>query len=349
MIKKRKTGEHLENKKIKTEIIKFILREPEKVSEPEIRKHLNDNFNVIDQGTINKHLHFLSEELECIERVSTIKQGIKSYWDITNIKNLKNIQTNFPKIHLNEYEKGLLTVLHGNDYAIEELVGLKIYMRLFLSPSFFNMCLDMGVKTMCHRAWKIYKRNKMINFQNTIEKFRTDLQNDPDTNTIDFESLTATFLEIVKELPSIPLTMRDDDLWANVNKKITEFQPDNYLAGFLSSMIMDYVDIFNISLLVLLLDHFCDQDILLNVASVEEIKFVDKTNANLTLYIKSRRVHIDIESYKKWMAADLENISEAIFNFKTPSFFPVYKNSKDLNKHLLKFYEDEFKFLIAVG
>jgi hypothetical protein len=49
------------------------------------------------------------------------------------------------------------------------------------------------------------------------------------------------------------------------------------------------------------------------------------------------------------MAADLENISEAIFNFKSPSFFPVYKNSKDLNKYLLKFYENEFKLLVAVG
>ena len=339
MIEKRK--HHFDLNETKTDIIKFIIKSGP-VSEPDISKFIDEKYGGFDRATVNKHLNKL-DGIGCIEKVSSVKKSRLNYWDVKTLKNLKNIRSNFSEIRLNEYEKVLAIVLHGNGYTIKELVGLQIYMRLFLSPSFFNMCLDTDFETMCLRSWKIYQQNKGVNFHKYIQKFLAELQNDLDTDSFDFNSLMETFLKIVKELPIDVLTIQADELCEIVDEKITKSQPDENVAVFLSFMIMDYLDIFNSSLLVLLSDHFCDHDILLNVASDDEIKFVAKTNDNLALYKKSREAYIDNDAFKKWTSDDLENISEIIFDFKTPSFFPVHNNSKDLYQYLLKFYEKDLK------
>jgi len=53
---------------VKTSILEFILKNKEPVSEPDIRDHLNEKHEVIDQSTINKHMHNL-KDMGCIELI----------------------------------------------------------------------------------------------------------------------------------------------------------------------------------------------------------------------------------------------------------------------------------------
>lgn len=200
MVEKRKKGQHEDNKKIKTEIIKFILENEEKVSEPVIRDHLKENFNVIDQGTINKHLNFLYDKLQCIERVSTVKQGIKSYWDIKNIINLKNIRHEFPKIPLNRYEKSISIVLNESGYDKNHVNGLEFYMRLYLSVSFFNACLETDIKTLQKRAWKVYLRSNGFGTNQKIKKLLNDFYFTYIKGNPKSKMSEETFQEVVKEI-----------------------------------------------------------------------------------------------------------------------------------------------------
>jgi len=68
-----KQGDHLKVGEVKSSIIMFILQTMEPVEEPAIRDFLLQKYNVINQGTINRHLHDL-QKLDCIELIPPQKK-----------------------------------------------------------------------------------------------------------------------------------------------------------------------------------------------------------------------------------------------------------------------------------
>jgi len=68
-----KQGDHLNVGEVKSSIIMFILQTMEPVEEPAIRDFLLQKYNVINQGTINRHLHDL-QKLDCIELIPPQKK-----------------------------------------------------------------------------------------------------------------------------------------------------------------------------------------------------------------------------------------------------------------------------------
>lgn len=147
-------GDRLKHKEVKVGIIEFILKNSESVSEPAIRDHLKEKYGIMDQSTINKHLHAL-QDLTCIEQISH-KPGLRNYWDIKNIKNLNNIKHEFPELRLNRYEKSIDLIMHHFGRHIMGPDGLKLYIQLLLSPSLFNICIDTDIETLDEGVWGIY-------------------------------------------------------------------------------------------------------------------------------------------------------------------------------------------------
>jgi len=95
----KKQGDHLNVGEVKSSIIMFILQNVRSVGEPAIRDFLLQEYNVMNQGNINRHLHDL-QKLDCIELIPPQKKGLRNYWDITKIKNLKKIQMILKQISL---------------------------------------------------------------------------------------------------------------------------------------------------------------------------------------------------------------------------------------------------------
>jgi len=166
-----KQGDHLNVGEIKSSIIMFILQTMGPVGEPAIRDFLLKKYDVINQGTINRHLHDL-QKLDCIELIPPQKKGLRNYWDITKIKNLKKIRKEFPELRLNTHEKAILLILRGIwsarykedstityleiSYSTSVLDWLKLYIQLLMSTSFFNACIEVGIIKLYERIYKIY-------------------------------------------------------------------------------------------------------------------------------------------------------------------------------------------------
>lgn len=164
-------GAHLKHKEVKSSILEFILKNNGSVSEPDIRDHLEKKHEVTDQSTINKHMHNL-QDLICIELIPP-KKGLRNYWNITTLKNLKNIRFYFEDIKLNTCGKSLDILL------IERLLterplknsmrAKKSFVQLFLSASFFDMCIKTNVETLYARASELYQLGELFNEEQYIK------------------------------------------------------------------------------------------------------------------------------------------------------------------------------------
>jgi hypothetical protein len=84
---KRSQGDHLPPGVVKTEIIRYILSENKAVSEPDIRKHLEKKYGILDKKNIKDHLGKLKED-HCIEKIGPVRDGFENKWDIKKIEDL---------------------------------------------------------------------------------------------------------------------------------------------------------------------------------------------------------------------------------------------------------------------
>ncbi|AKB43046.1 MULTISPECIES: hypothetical protein [Methanosarcina] len=169
----RKRGDHLKRNEIKAGIIELIIGSNGAVSEPKIREILEKKYKIIDQKNIKNHLTDLKNS-SCIVKIPA-KSGFANYWDIKKIENLKNIRFKFPAIQLNKYEKSLDIVL--KERALKETLfhvdsprAYKFRDQLFLSISFFDMCINNDLETLYDRAYKIYRSNEGYDEYQIIKK-----------------------------------------------------------------------------------------------------------------------------------------------------------------------------------
>lgn len=196
----RKEGDISQNG-VKPDIIKFILENNGQVEEPQIREHLKKKNKKVNQGNVNRHLHELRDEFNCIE-LKTIKKGRRTYnlWDITKLESLKNIQIYFKNIELNKYEKSLMIILNETGHFITSLTGLQFYIRLFLSASFFDMCIKTNIEKLFSRAWKIYLCDKGFGEDLHIKYLLNEFYTLYIKDNPNFEISSETFQVTMREL-----------------------------------------------------------------------------------------------------------------------------------------------------
>lgn len=320
--------------RIKLNIIKCILEENEPISEPDIRKKLEEKNIVKDQSTINRYLHDLNN-LELIELIKPIKKGMSNKWDITKIEHLKKIKMqseyNKPleKIELNSYEKSIMIILWESNTTIDDLIGFFSFIWLRLSPSLFNECLDVSIQDLFKRAYENYQREEEI--KNSINIIKT--------RSID-DHLKSNQLCPYLEMSNL------DEVNPTLKKEI--FIRVAYGTGKTHLMLIHAHQIIKILSLDWLLQHFLDHDILGGVASPEEQEFVEKTKLNHIksfLYFKDANDPIltldDYKLYNEFLLRDLNQASAIMTKYKQPSILDkqIYDSPEKIYKVLRKIYK----------
>jgi hypothetical protein len=169
----RRQGDHLRRNEVKTGIIELIIGQSGAVREPEIRKLLEKRYKIVDQGNMKKHLGDLKDS-SCIVKTPA-KPGFANFWDVKKIENLRNIRFKFPEIQLNKYEKSLDIVLKERalketPFHVDSPRAYKFRDQLFLSISFFDMCINNDLETLYDRAYKIYRSNEGYDEYQIIKK-----------------------------------------------------------------------------------------------------------------------------------------------------------------------------------
>lgn len=173
-ITKRSQGNRLPIGKIKTEIIIYIISQPYAVSGSEIKEYLRIKYNIRDERDIRQHFEDLLKS-HCIEKIK--KVGYENKWDITKIKILKNVWHDFSEIKLNKYEKSLNIVLKELGYSLDSPNASRLRSELFLSPSFFKMCLENNIEALYALSYKIYKFGEDSDESKIIIKYTNDVYN----------------------------------------------------------------------------------------------------------------------------------------------------------------------------
>lgn len=366
----KKQGEKFIVGEVKSGILEFILENTVPVKESAVREHLHKKYDVVDQGSINRHMSGL-KKLDCIESVSPVEKSRSNYWDIKNLKNLRNIKHEFPAIKLNTFEKSIKIILREHRYVVSSPDWLRLYIQLLMSPSFFDACIENSVDTLNRRIVKIYVtsidsyREQRINdllevcyanyvrcpsvLETSEEKFTNSMRGLPwevyvnltedmipkNMQPHDFEKY---FPGLPEEIPHLFLKTRLKNLEkipVNIPVEINKGEIGKYALSVLSLIVNQKLD-FRARKDVLLLEHFLNHDILIGTDSPEELYFVKKTKENHILPRGSTepwRMNL-----KESELADLKLASEMIIKFKQPSEFNVSNNLTEVYQAVLNFY-----------
>lgn len=206
----KKQGGHYKWNEVKSYILKHILENKGPIREPDIRKYLKRSCEIIDQGTINRHLHDLQDSMGCIERNKTLKKGLANYWDVKTIKNLKNIRYHFPDIPLNNYAKSINIIFRESGLDIGSPYGIKLYARSLLSVSFFDMTMATGIENIQVRTWKMYLYGDGFEKIHHIRKLIDDFYTTYIENNLNFKMNMNEFVENIEQF-----SYNDDEISAS--------------------------------------------------------------------------------------------------------------------------------------
>jgi len=173
MIEKRRY--HYDVGEVKSKTIEVILRHKGLIKEPFIRKSLQDKYDGIDQGTVNRHLHDL-QKLGCLALIPPNKKTTRANrWNITTLKQLEKIRQHFPDITLNLYEKSLGIVSRYHLRYINPARYKIFSLQLLLSTSFFDLCIKNNSETFYAKAYEIYRFGKGCDDDILIQGYIDDI------------------------------------------------------------------------------------------------------------------------------------------------------------------------------
>jgi len=163
---KRCQGQHYKKNEIKIAIIEYILSNKGEVSGSDIRKHLKEKYGIVDRKNIEDHLKKLKSEYHFIEKIKPPIDGFENKWVINKIRNLKNIDTEFPTIQLKDFTKAKAILINENFPDIQPRLYKKYFIYISLVPSLFNVFLNSDFESMFKRAdelWQIEEYRDIIN------------------------------------------------------------------------------------------------------------------------------------------------------------------------------------------
>jgi hypothetical protein len=185
--------------KVKVKILKLVLGAPRTVKEHDVVTYLIDSKTIKCQSSVNRHFNDLCE-MECLNKIGSKSSINLNKWNVTKFETLRKIKDKFPEIDLNKYEKSITIVLKESGYSINSTKGLEFYMRLYLSVSFFNICLETDIDTLCNRAWNVYLHDSGFETNRRIKKLLNEFYYTYAKNNPNFKMSNETFQEVVKEI-----------------------------------------------------------------------------------------------------------------------------------------------------
>jgi hypothetical protein len=231
-------GDHLKHKEVKSSILEFILKNKGPVAEPAIREYLKKKHDVIDQSTINKHMHNL-QNLLCIELIPP-KKGLRNYWNITTLKHLKNIRFYFEEIKLNTRGKSLdilLTerLLTEHPLKMDSMRAKKSFVQLFLSASFFDMCIKTDVETLYARASELYQLGELFNEEQYIKNLIAEEQSSKEL----IHEVYTKCIRRISKIPSIQQIVDSEHIKVSSKSYLAQNFPEHLLSMKISEKIFE--------------------------------------------------------------------------------------------------------------
>ncbi len=177
--KRRIRGERLNKNEAKIEIVKYILIKNDVVSGPDIIKHIQKKYNLLDENNIRSHLKGLKQK-GCIEIIPR-DPGSYHKWKIEKLETLRNIRKHYPEIQLNRYDQALNLILEEQIIkgypCIDAIHAKELRIQLSHSIHFFDKCLKNSFKTLYDDVEDIYSLGKRAdsyeNFENHAYEFPT--------------------------------------------------------------------------------------------------------------------------------------------------------------------------------
>lgn len=381
-VQRRKQGDHYNRNETKIAIIEFVLsnikedNEPG-IPEPKIREHLQSKFGITDIENIRNHLKDLSGNIgkACLKKFPYKKPGLSNHWDITNIEHLKNIQNKFKGIQLNKYEKSLMIVLKKDGYNILTFEGIRFYVRLLLSSSFFNACIDTNIEILYDRVKMIFVINNPLptkTVESNLEFLYSSYTKRYPNIELSFESFRSMIMQMTKreeisdvnspmlmEMPLIeqkPFAERFMEIWEKDLLGLPEEKSDEMHQETMEKDLRDY---WNMNLAThqlkelnsifeklrhhLLFKEYLHQDILNSIASEEEINYAIETQAIEDSFNSRFKEDNDDPAYCVYLIGDetkqnLEHDSRILAKHKHPSIFrDFYKDPLDTWKYIIEF------------
>lgn len=333
-----KRRHHYKTGEVKANILKFMLAEKYPLSEPTIREHLQKEYEGIDQSTINKHLNKL-QDIGCIEKIPTVEGTRMSYWDIINVMQLLKIRELFKEIDLSKYEKSFLLIIQTWGHNLSSPDGLQVYLRVLLSPEFFEACISIGIDKLNEKAWDFYRHGDGFSyFELVIEKqerfYITYIKPNPR-----FDIGEETFRHTLAEIAHISKGESGDMVCKMLVQKLPGLSSDAYTElRFIVELMGGYTNLFNQSYLGLFFAHYFHQDLLTNIASPDEIDFIRKIKNNNVAYHRAKKSE---DAFKIKILSDLKIESEIIFKYNQPSLFSEgCKTSDEVYEVLQKYYNN---------
>jgi len=353
-VKKKPTGAHLKHNEVKMSILEFILKNKEPVSEPSIREHLKNKHGVVDQSTINKHMHNL-KGLRCIELISP-KESRRNYWDITTPLRLKNIRYEFHELQINKYEKSINLILMELGCGKYSPYWLRHYIQLLMSTSYFDACLELeigqihqGITNIYNNGRGSYRRQRIFKlvkvcysayakyysgFKMSQYEFRNALMTFPWNyiSFVDNEYFSKLFEDslpgLPAELPKIIFETKLSGIEEIPEEIPDEINEDDFVRYVLNTIsLITYLWDYNHSKDDLLLEHFFNHDRVLRVDSEDEHYYIKKIIANHALPSGSIQPHDILLQEKEF--ADLKLASEFIIKYKHPTKFSDISDDLD--------------------
>lgn len=334
----KKQGEKLKVGEVKTAIILYILENKESVSEPNIRKHLREEFGVQNQGTINDHLHKL-EDIKCIESVIPNRSSRSNFWDITKLENLKNIRHKFPEIKINSYEKSIMVIFNERGYSLNKIENLDFYIKLFLSTSLFDAFLDADIHELMYKAKKIYLRGegyiKTKNYEYCVNKFFKLYEKvNPEYKP------PADFKIYKKNISKEAFLLMFEESFQGITDEMINELDEAYKKLKELNEVMEYKPV------QILLEHFKNHDIFKNLESQYEYNYFkslnDVNDKALKILIREEGNVENVDKFIKLVHLEkLKVYSEIIQKYKQPSMFYFSKTPDKILDFLIDYYKDQ--------
>lgn len=355
MTEKRKR--HFKVGEVKTIILDIVLANEGPIKESDVQILLKEKFESFDQSTINRHLRYLNEH-GCIEKIAHVDKS-RSYWNVENFENIKNIRSEFEDVKLNSYEKAILIVLKKNGYRVTDLGGFFTYIQLLLSDSFFNACLDTSIGMLTTRSITIYKFNNAGCWgyiaKKTVECFIDYTKRYPNID-ISKEDFVHTLTEISGEKNAINsyevfLEVWKENIRKFVKENSREIEDDHDIYNSVYEVVkmtQVLIEDFKDTLFLVLFESYFLQDVMLDKASQEEIDYALETKANSDEYIHTLDLKKEKrESLVNLIFSDFEQAAIVMANHKQPSLFDknVYENAEDINQSLRIYFKTDIQKL----
>ena len=120
MMKKEKY--HFEPNQVKYDVLDFLLKTANPISEPKILEELKNKYGGINQSNVNRPLRWLHQK-GCVE----LKKDRTNIWSIKTLKNLENMLVQYPDLVeiLQNSEHAMKIILDALEDALVSSTNLK--------------------------------------------------------------------------------------------------------------------------------------------------------------------------------------------------------------------------------